>query len=46
MIELIYCLTEDMAADLMIKGLAKERLARLMDMLGMRTTTASTVEVN
>jgi transposase InsO family protein len=45
-IKLIYCPTEDMAADLMTKGLPRDRHGGLMKLMGMTTTTPSPVEVN
>jgi transposase InsO family protein len=48
-IKVEYCPTEDMLADLMTKGLARERHARLMGLMGTRevtkTTTASSSEI-
>jgi len=45
-IELAYCPTDDMAADLMTKGLAKDRHMGLMKLMGLTTTTPSPFEVD
>jgi len=43
-IELMYCPTEDMVADIMTKALARDRHARLMGLMGLKNTTPSRVE--
>ena len=43
-IDLEYCPTEDMIADIMTKALGKEKHGKFVDMMGMRTTTPSPIE--
>ena len=45
-IELKYCPTDDMIADIMTKALARDRHVRLMGLMGLKTTTPSRVEDN
>ena len=41
---LTYCPTEDMNADIMTKAVARDRHAKLMGLMGLKTTTPSLIE--
>jgi len=45
-IQLEYCPTDDMIVDIMTKPLTRDRHLRLMEMIGMQSTTASPFEAS